>query len=535
MRSEKQNSFVKNTVILSFAGIFSRVLGAFFRIPLYRLIADEGMGLYTTGYNIYAMLLAISTTGIPIAISKLVAEEVSGNRLGEARRIFRFAAIMLTVIGFFVTLGLIFTAPFIADIIGDSRAVYPLITIAPAIFIVALMAAFRGFFQGLQRMWPTAISQIFEQIGRVITGLLLVWYMVRNSSPVEYTAAAACSGATVGSLIGLIVILVIYFKSKPYLNKLTSNSEPAKINKKIIKKILLFAIPITIGAMVIPFMNGIDVALVPRRLQSIGYTESQSMALYGRLTAVVPLINLPSLLAYALAASLVPAVSMATAKGRSNAVRSRSRLAVKLVLLIGLPAAAGLSLLAEPVCLLLYNDILLAPILEILAFVAVFLTLHQACTGILQGLGQTSIPVRNLFIGGMAKVILNFILPAIPALNIRGAAISSVVAYGIASILNIRAVCRHAGLRIKWFNMITKPLIATAVMSVFVGLGYNTLMGFGVNNILATLTVIAGGMIIFLASILLTRFFSRSELNAIPVIGSSLIKIVSALGILRSE
>ena len=538
MRREKQSSFVKNAAILSFAGIFSRMLGAIYRIPLYRLISSEGMGLFSMGYNVYAMLLAISATGIPVAISKLVAEETSRNRMGEARRIFKVAAILLTAIGFVVTLGLIFTAPVISkSIIKEPRAVYPLIAVAPAIFIVALMASFRGFFQGLQLMWPTAISQITEQIGRIVTVLILAWYMVSIDARIELTAAAASFGSAVGSLVGLVVILLIYFKYKPYIKKLTSRSPRVsrRTNKQLIKRILWFAIPITIGAMVIPLMNGIDTVLVPRGLQVAGFTKSESTAMYGDLTSVVPLINLPSMLAYALAASLVPAISTASSEGKWKAVRSRSSLAIKLILLIGLPAAAGLSLLAKPITLMLYDTVIAAPILEILAFAVAFLTLHQACSGSLQGLGHTGVPVKNLMIGGAIKIVLNLILPTIPTLNIRGAAIASVVAYVVASILNVRSVCKHTGLKVKWSNMIIKPLIATGIMAIFVAYSYNYLAGIGISNTIATLVSVTIGMGFYAIGVLVTKCFSESELNSIPYVGPTIIKIAGKLRLLRRD
>jgi len=533
MPKNKQTSFVKNAAILSFAGIFSRMLGALYRIPLTRMISLEGIGLYTMGYNIYAMLLAISSTGIPGAISKLVSEEVIKNRMGEARRIFRLATTLLTTIGFIVTIGFILAAPLISRLIMEPRSVYSMVAVAPAIFIVALMASVRGFFQGLQMMWPTAISQIAEQLGRVITVLALAWYMISINAKIEYTAASASFGATVGSMIGLIVIIITYIINRSYVNKLTmlNSAISSKTNKQIIKRILVFAIPITIGAMVIPLMNGIDAVLVRWRLIVAGL-GSEGTRLYGDLTTNIPLINLPSMLAYALAASLVPAISTASATGRWKEVRQKSRLAIKLILVIGLPAAAGLSILALPITTMLFAEATPASVLEILAFAIVFLTLHQACTGVLQGLGLTYLPVRNLVIGGVVKIILNYILIAIPAINIRGAAISSIIAYAVASLLNVSSVCKHTGLKIEWLDMIFKPLIATGIMSVFTSLCYNSLIGYGIHNSVATLAAIIVGMFFFGTGLLITKCFSEPELNSIPYLGPPIVKIADKLKLL---
>ena len=537
MSNQIKTSFVKNAAILSFAGLFARLMGALYRIPLYRLIGDEGNGLYSSGYNIYAMLLAISATGIPVAISKLVSEELSKNRMGEARRIFKVALILLSGIGLTVTIGLMVFAPLIANMIGDPRTVYPLLAVAPAIILVAIMASFRGYFQGMQLMWPTAISQVLEQVGRVITVLALVWYLFIHNAPVEQMAAGASFGATAGSLIGLLVILYIYRRYRPYIAGLLAQSGEVsdRTTGQLIKRILIFAVPITIGAMVIPLMNGIDVALVPRRLQSIGYTTAQATALYGRLTAVVPLINLPSMLAYALSASLVPAISTASAAGHWLEVKSRSKLAIKLILTIGLPAAIGLSFLAVPITVLLYADVNLAAVLVVLAFAVIFLTLHQVCTGILQGLGKTHLPVRNLFIGGLIKITLNYTLVAIPALNIQGAAISSVIAYGVASFLNVRSVCKYADVKFGFFNMVVRPLMATGIMAVCVGGSYQLMAYLGYSITMQAFVPVVIGVASYALGILITKSFSETELKSIPYLGDPIIRVSRRLNWLRSE
>ena len=538
MRKQKQASFVKNAAILSFAGIFSRMLGAIYRIPLTRLIGREGMGLYQMGYSIYALLLAVSATGIPVAISKLVSEEATKNRMGEARRIFKIATILLTSIGVIFTIGFMLTAPFISkNIVKEPRAFYPMVAVAPAIFIVALMASIKGFFQGLQMMWPTAIAQLSEQFGRIITVLALSWYLVSINSKLEITAAGASFGAVIGSLVGLIVIIFIYLKNKPFLNQLTRKSPRVskRSTKQIIKRILVFAIPITIGAMVLPFMNGIDTVLVKSRLLKAGIESTEALSLYGDLTTVIPLINLPSMLAYALAASLVPAISMASSAGKWREVRSRSKLAIKLILMIGFPAALGLSLLATPVTGMLFGFTNSAQVLQILAFAVIFLTLHQCCTGILQGLGYTGLPVRNLLIGGLVKIVLNYSLIAIPTLNIRGAAISSVIAYGVASFLNVRSVCKHTGLKFEFYDMLVRPLISTGIMGIFVYGSYSMFVKAQLSDSLSALASVAIGVTCYGVAVLVTQCFSKSELEAIPYVGPVIIKFAGKFRLLRRD
>lgn len=539
MRERQPTSFVKNAVILSAAGLISRLIGAIYRIPLYRLISKEGIGLYQMGYYVYNVLLSISATGIPVAISKLVAEETSRKRYGEAQRIFHIAAALLTGIGFAVTLMLIVSAPFIADkIILEPRAVYPIVAVAPAIFIVALQASFRGYFQGLQLMTPTAISQLVEQLGRVVTVLVLAYILTTRGARIEYTAAAASFGAVIGAICGLSIIVIIYMRRRKSLRTLIKRypSVSPLTTRQVMLRILKFAIPITLGAMVLPFMNGIDTALVPRRLQAAGFSPEQATGMYGDLTgAAMPLINLPSMLAYALAASLVPAISNASAKKQQIMVRMRSAFAIKLILLIGIPAGVGLHLLALPIVSMLYDAPSAAIPLEIVAFAVIFLTLHQTCSGILQGLGYTGLPVRNLLIGGLVKISLNYTLTAIPSINIRGAALASVVAYFVSSSLNVRSVCKHTGMRIQWLHVIIKPLLAAAGMAGVVSLSYNKLFIIVNSNTLATLCSVGAGALCYVILLLILRTFTKRELNLIPYFGTSISKIAEKFHLLRSE
>lgn len=537
LNKEKSSSFIKNAAILSAAGIVSRMIGAIYRIPLYRLISNEGMGLYQMGYYVYNVLLALSATGIPVAISKLVAEETSRNRMGEARRVFKIATTLLTAVGLAATILMMLTSPFISTtLIKEPRAFYPLLAVAPAIVIVSLMASFRGFFQGLQKMWPTAISQLLEQVGRVITVLVLAYYLVSIDAPVEYTAAGASFGAVVGSLVGLLVMVFIYFKQKNYIDNLTLKYPEIsnRSNKQLIKRILQFSIPITLGAMIIPVMNGIDTFLVPRRLQAAGFTVARATEMYGDLTgAAIPLINLPSMFAAALATSLVPTISHASSLGMWSVVKSRAGLAIKLILMIGIPAGFGLSVLSNQIVLLLYGSTSAASILKIVAFAVIFLTLHQTCTGILQGLGQAKIPVRNLVIGGVVKIFLNYTLTAMPAINIHGAAIASIVAYGISAALNIRAVSKYSGYKMDWLNTVLKPFFSAIVMSFAARLVTITMKLLGFGNILTTLVAVSIAVIIYGVVLMMLKIFTREEYLMIPFIGEKTVDVVSKLRMLR--
>lgn len=521
----KGNSFLKGAVILGSAGIVVKILGAFFRIPLSNLIGDDGMGYYQSAYPIYLLLLVISTAGIPTAIAKLVSEKVAkGDRYG-AHRVFRVAFGTLLIVGLITSSILFFGAGLYVKFIKNPNAYYSTLAIAPALFFVPIMSAFRGYFQGLQNMKPTAISQIIEQLGRVVLGILLAVLFLDKG--LEVAAAGATFGATSGAFFGAIIVTFIYFRYKKVegINiKRTQDEESVGI---ILKKLLTIAIPITLGAAVIPVMNSIDAAIVMRRLQDIEYTVKESNGLYGQLTGMAnPLINLPQVLTAALQISLVPAVSHLAARRDTKELYSTIEAGVRIALLIGLPAATGLIILSKPIMILLYplqieSAISASGILSILGYGVIFLSLFQTLTGILQGLGKASIPVRNLFVGAIVKLILSYILIGIPQINIRGAAIATITGYGIAAVLNLIYIKKYTNIKFDYINVIIKPTISVIAMALVVKYTYS-ILNMSLANSISTLSSVAVGAIVYGIMLLITRTITEADLDLMP--GGSKIK-----------
>ena len=401
-----------------------RFVGAFFRIALAALIGDEGVGLFQMAYPIYATLLAVSTAGIPIAISKLVAENLARRNYRGAYRIFRIALFLLAVSGLAISAVLYFGAGFfVRTVTQDSRAYLPLVSISPAIFLVTVMSAYRGFFQGQQQMMPTALSQIAEQIGRVAIALLLVAALLPRG--LEFAAAGASFGAAAGAFFGLLLLMLIWLKQK---GKFMADLERQRMQdgqpfKNIVFSIFALSIPITLGSLVMPLITIVDLAVVPHRLHAAGFDTGRSTALYGQLTGMAsPIVHIPTIITVALAISLVPAISEALALGKTRLVQERSYLATRMTLLLSLPSALGLYLLAEPITVLLFKNAEAGAVLAAMSLGVVFLTLYQTTSGILQGLGRTMDPVVSLFWGALVKTILTWWLTSLPALHIRGAA-----------------------------------------------------------------------------------------------------------------
>lgn len=530
-----KNSFLKGAFILGVAGIIVKILGAFFRIPLGNIITSEGMGYYQSAYPIYVLLLTISSAGFPTAISKLVSEKIAFNDYKGAHRIFKVSFIALIITGIVTTCALLFGAKYIVlNVLKNPRAYESMIAISPALLFVPIMAAFRGYFQGRQEMTPTAVSQIIEQFGRVILGLYLAFLFLPKGK--EFAAAGASFGAAAGAILGSLFMAIIYMKHKRKIKKEIKSSISSKEDDviTIINRLLVIAIPITIGSAIMPIMNMIDAAIVMRRLQEIGFTYADANSLYGQLTGMAAtLINLPQVLTMALAMSLVPVISHSFAVNDLNSAKKDIKSGVRVALLIGLPAAFGLASLSNPIMHMLYpkEPASIGEILLYLSMGVIFLSLIQTLTGILQGMGKAHIPVINLFIGAIFKVTISYTLVGIPSLNVKGAAIGTIAAYLVATGLNFYYIKKKMKIKFGFVDFVLKPLIAVNIMSIFSILTYKFLFNI-LGNAIACIIAIAVGGAVYGLVLLFIGGIKEEEILMLPK-GKKIHKILKKTKLIR--
>lgn len=518
---QKNKTFVRGAVILGIAGLTIKLLGAAFRIPLTNIIGDDGMGYYQTAYPIYVLFLTIATAGIPTAISRMVAERNAVDQPYEAHRVFRLSFLLLLAVGLTSSSILYFGAERITALIQEPEAVHAMKAIAPALFFVPLMASFRGYFQGRQNMTPTAASQVIEQLFRVAVGLGLAVYLLPKG--LQYAAAGASFGATAGGIFGFAGILILYlFNHKEIAADLAgADRTPRETTRSILWGLLVIAVPITIGASIMPIINAIDTAIVKSRLIDIGYDSALARGLYGQLTGMAaPLINFPQVLTQAVAMSLVPVVASAHRRRELTFMRGNIALGLRFALLLSIPCAIGMTVLARPIMLLLYplqkeSAINAASCLAILSVGIVFLATVQTLTGVLQGVGKQLIPVRNLFLGALVKIAVTYVLTGIPSINVRGAALGTVAAYLVAAGLNLMAVRKYTQTRIDGNLTFVKPLFSAAVMGIAVIIVHWAGVG-PMGNSLSTILSIVVGIAVYFYMILATKAISAQEIALMP-------------------
>ena len=314
-----EKSLVKGAAVLAAAGIIVKVFGAAFRILLASFITDEGMAYYSPAYSIYAVLMVVSTSGIPIAISRMVSERYAIGRYDEADRVFhisRYLMIGLGAAGFIVLF--FFAGPIAAVTMPGSELAMR--ATAPALLLVPIMSSYRGYFQGQQLMAPTALSQTVEQIFRVVFGLLLALVLMRGAlfagsfTDLQRGAAGGCFGASAGAVGGLAVMIIIYILARKGLKQRIRKSAGGERETagSILKSIVAIAVPITIGATLMPLVNLVDAAVVNSRLLQAGFDPTTAKAMYGQLTGFCePIVALPQVLMSAIVMSIVPMVAAA--------------------------------------------------------------------------------------------------------------------------------------------------------------------------------------------------------------------------------
>ena len=516
----EKKSFLKGAAILGIAGLLVQVLGAVFRIPLGNIIGDEGMGYYQTAYPIYVFLLVFSTNGAPAAISKMASERIAIGRSDEAHRVFKLSFILMFMLGIVASSIFFFGAKPIVTALGNPGAYYAMVAIAPALLFVPIMAVFRGYFQGMQEMGPTATSQLVEQVVRVAIGLALAVILV--SQGLELAAAGATVGTSIGPIAGLLVLVIIYLarkKSLPLDNETQDSSKESA--GSILKTLAVIAVPITIGVSITPIMNVADVMIVMRRLQSIGYTGEEANALYGQLTGMAgPVINIPMALALSMALSMVPAIAAAASTKDRASLEMNVRLGLRTSTIIGIPCTFGLMALSEPIMRLLYplqeeSAVGASNCLFLLAIGVVFLCIAQTMAGTLQGLDRAGTAVWGLAAGFAVKCVSTYILCGIDSLNVDGAAIGSTLGYITIGVINFMEVKKLTNIKFDMKLSVVKPFIAGAVMFVIVVVAYKAMHGF-VGNSLATIVSIGLGAAVYGVMLLKTKAVEEREIVLFP-------------------
>ena len=527
----KKEGFMQGVVTLMFSQVLIKILGLVYTLYLTNRsgFGDKGNGISAGAYQIYALLLTISSIGVPSAISKLISERVAVGDHKGAHRVFKIAFATFAVIGLVGSMLLFFGAHVIAyNWLQIPDAEMTLVALSPAVFFVTVASVMRGYFNGRQKISVGARSQTLEQVFKTLLTIMVVELVaILSNVSTEWMAAGANLATTLATFLGFGYLVLYYRSERKELAKEIKDTVNYKYERvsDIIKKIMLVAIPITLTAIMSSINKNVDSFTVVRNLKMF-MDEDKATALYGILGGKVDtLTSLPLAINVAFATALVPAISAAKARNDKKTITEKTSFSLLVSMLIGLPCTVGMYIFAQPILNLLFpNANSGALILQISSLTIIFTILDQTINGALQGYGKLMIPTISLGIGVFVKFILNIILIPIPSIGIYGAAIGSVACHFVAFCIVFKMLRKNIKLNLTFSKFVLKPAIATIIMGICSYFSYVVLKGIIVER-LATILAIIIATIIYILSVVALRIFTKDEFKMMPA-GDKIVRIL---------
>ena len=603
MAKRKQQSFLHGAIILVGATALVKVIGAIFKIPLGNLLGGLGMGYFSSAYDLYLPLYALAMGGLPIAVSRMIAERVAEKRYRDVRKTLRIAqrAFLITgLTGFLVML--LCAYPYI-KFTGNAGALLSILCITPSLLFCCVMSSYRGYYEGLRNMYPTAISSVIEAMGKLVLGLGFAYMVILKArseygaagtvfgkivtvpdpstfanneeylkavtsaitdAASPYAAAAAILGITIGTALGAIYLIIRHkmVGDKLSIAELRSAPRPMR-NRQTLRIMIAIAIPVVLGSLVTNVASLIDLATVQRRLVDAFNTDPEallrmydgllptsvaglsgdelakqiSVYLYGCYKGFAySLYNLVPTLTSVLGVSALPALTTAWTERDRLGVKTNVETMVRTTGLIALPAGIGISVLSANILNLLYSSkpneaAISAPVLAILGVAAVFAGLMAPLANMLQAIGKQNIPVRNIAVGAVLKIVVNFILVGIPSVNVIGAPVGTLCCYFYIFVSNLYCLLKYSHVRMNFMSTLVKPAFA-AILCGAAGWAVSGLLGWVIPGKIATVAAICAAGIVYVIALLCTRAITREDVAMLPK-GQKIAAVLAKRGWIR--
>lgn len=573
MAERKKQSLLNGALVLSLAIIIVKITGVFFKLYVTQKIGYTARGYFATAYNIYTPIYSIALAGLPTAVSKMVAEKAAQGRYNDVKSLFNISKWLFTLMGVIGTLVIVLVAYPYSLSVGSINALPAVLTVAPSLLFCCIMSGYRGYYQGLRNMNPSAVSQVIEAAGKLIFGFVFMNAVLglgvefADSIPIlnsivtdassAYAAAAAISGVTIGSVMALIYIIVKHHLDKNTVSKELYASSPESESKKALRKQLLaLALPIALSSLVFNLTTFIDSWTIQNRLQYVldnnfdivanmypeiikatGYVSTQAAELksylFGAYDTVLEIKNIIPTFTVTLGLSAIPVLSEAWInKNRQAAGRAISSV-LRITMLLSLPAGLGLFTLAKEILTLIYGRNAntapaieyIAPILMAYGISVCFLALAQPVTNMLQAVNRTDVPVKSMAIGAVVKVVANFVLVSIPSINIQGAVVGSFLCNIVMVGYGLVVLKKETGLKYEIGSLVVKPLISSILSSAAAyavnGILNHFLEGYSINSVLtagniSTAVAVVAAVMVYVVALLLTGGLQKSDITMLP-------------------
>lgn len=523
MSREKKQSFMGGVTIMAVSTVFVKICGALYKIPLNNILGDEGVTHFMSAYNIYALLLTLSTAGLPLALSKLISEANATGRRTQMRRCFNVAMVIFVALGAAGSAVMLLFTRQLAAMMHNSLAYWPIKCLGVSVVCVSVMCAYRGFAQGRQNMVPTAVSQFIEAFAKLVVGLPLAWWLIRSGQPLETGAAGAIVGVSAGIVLAMLYMCRNYYKNR---RPILWGTDVPQSYGTIARRLLALGIPITIGQAGMSLFNLLDQTIVLGQLQNVlGLGEREAASLYGQYTFSSTLFNLPAAFLPAVAVSLIPAVTVAVTRKNHQEVNKVVTTSFRLIAMLAIPAGVGLSVLAGPILLLLYparreTAIAATYHLRLLGAASIFVCIMLLTNSIMQAHGKVNWPIYTMLIGGAVKVGVNYVLVSNPAINVKGVPVGTLVCYGLIAFLNLLLVSHLLEKKPNYPAIFAKPALASAAMGGAAwashGILSRFLSGGYVKESLCTLLAVGVAVVVYLILVIALRMITREDLKMVP-------------------
>ncbi len=583
MGAKKQN-FLQGALILSIAAIIVKVIGAVYKIPLMNIIGGEGFGYYNTAYTIFTPLYTIATAGIPVAVARMVSECVTLGRYRDVRRIFQISMTCFLITGTAGSLIMLFGSKFLAGTVcGNPGAFLSVIVLSPAVFFLCMTSAYRGYYQGLRNMYPTAVSQVIEAVVKVAVGLALTVLVTKlgiseyaetgkflgmdlglsaeglseESAIAPIAAAAAIAGVMISTMVGMLYMMISYRVKGDGISQPELYDAPeATSRKKLLKTLVIIAVPVCLATLSTNITNLIDLVSLMNRMEYALRLDHFTVLemyegllpeglelegipnyLYGVYSGMpVTLFNLVPAIAMTFGTAALPNVASAWTTHNRHRIKNSIDTVLRLTTLIAIPAGIGLSVMSEEVLALLYpmrmNEVAIAaPLLKVMGITVIFVCTCASCHSILQGIGKERLPLIFMLIGAAVKLVVNYIFVAIPSFNIQAAPYGSLICYIIIMIMDIAAINHFGQIRINLYSTFIVPLFSGVLCGIGAKFSY-FVFDILFSERLATVGAIGIAVVIYGISILLTKGITKKDFLMIPK-GEKIAKVLEKIHLLR--
>lgn len=518
----RRQNFIHGAAILTVGVVIMKILGALYKVPLGNILGDYGYGIFLSTYNVYNIFFTLSTAGLPVALSRMIAEADAHGKKALKEKTFRTAVGTFAVIGILFSLIMFFGNHWLAEFyLKKPDAALSVRAMAPAILLVCLVSAYRGYCQGNGNMIPTTVDEVLEVLFKVISGLAIAGLLVRMGHGLSEASAGAILGVSIGSVISLAYM--IYYKTRYYRPTDYEPHEVTESTAAIAANILRIGIPISLGASIMAILSSLDPGICHSRLAVAGFSEHMAGVLFGVYGKVQTLFNLPAAFMTPLTIAIVPAVAGAIAKGNRHEAEKTSEDAMRIASVISMPMGVGLAVLSFPIVNVLYpNSHKAGPgLLSIMGIASFFVCIVLMENAILQASGKEKLPMIALISGSLLKIAVNWIIIAIPSINIYGAPIGTLFGYLCMAVLDYIFIRSALKQRPNLRKAFLKPMLCSLTMGIVASLIYSFsfripfLQG-KAGMIAAMLFAILAAVVIYAFSVIKTGCITNDDMKLIP-------------------